>query len=96
MLYFESEQKMNARIISYDDVRKDVAGVVSDVYSGGTVLIQEANKPVAAIISFENYLALREQLDEDRTARVTDEDWERAALEVLEEYDGAWRRLADL
>jgi hypothetical protein len=66
------------------------------VYSGGTVLLQEANKPVAAIISIDDYLALREQLEERYSARVTEEEWQRVALEVLDEYDGAWKRLATL
>jgi prevent-host-death family protein len=69
---------MNARTISYDDVRRDVAGVVNDVYSGGTVLLQEADKTVAAIISYEDYLALQEELEELRDIRL--------AEAALEEY----------
>lgn len=68
---------MNARVVSYDDMRRDVAGVVDAVYSGGTVLLQEANKPVAAIISFEDYVALQQQLEDLHDARIADAAYER-------------------
>ena len=63
---------MNTRTVSYEDVQKDVAGVVNDVYTGGTVLLQEADKSMAAIISFDDYLALQEELEELRDIRLAE------------------------
>ena len=63
---------MNVRTVSYEDVQRDVAGVVNDVYTGGTVLLQEADKSMAAIISFDDYLALQEELEELRDIRLAE------------------------
>ena len=93
---------MNAKVMSYEEVHNDWREVVGSVLSGGTVLVESTNKPVAAIIPFEDFLALKDQLESLREARAADgiksddADWERAAMEVLDEYDRAWRRLADL
>lgn len=69
---------MNARVITYDDIRQDVEGVVISTVTGGSVVLDEANKPVAAIISFDDYMALQEQLEDLRDIR--------AAEAALEEY----------
>jgi prevent-host-death family protein len=71
-------QKMNSRIITYDEIRQDVAGIVDEVKTGGTVLVQEANQPVAAIISYADFMALREQLEDLEDIRI--------AEAALEEY----------
>jgi hypothetical protein len=71
---------MNPRVIDYDEMKRDVAGIVDDVYSGGTVLLQEAQAqtPAAALISYESYLAVQQYLEELDEVRM--------AEEALEEY----------
>jgi PHD/YefM family antitoxin component YafN of YafNO toxin-antitoxin module len=69
---------MNARIMSSDDIRRDWHEVVGNVTSGGTVVVQDANQDVAAIIPIEYFLALREQIEELEDIR--------NAENALEEY----------
>jgi prevent-host-death family protein len=69
---------MSIRVITYDEMQRDVAGVLNDVNSGGTVLLKEADKPVAAIISFDDYLVLQEALEDLHDIRI--------AEAALEEY----------
>ena len=63
---------MIARVMSTEDLRNDWPAIVGNVTTGGTVLVEQANKPVAAIIAFEDYLALKEQLEDLQDARVAD------------------------
>lgn len=83
-------------MISCEEFCHDVPGIIHEVQHGSVVVLQEANAPVVAIIAYEDYLALREQLAQRHAAKVTQTDWERTATEVLNKYDEAWKRLADL
>jgi len=69
---------MNERTIDYLDAPREWPEVVNNVLSGESVLLQEANKTVAVIISFDDYLAVREQLEDLHDVRL--------AEAALEEY----------
>jgi PHD/YefM family antitoxin component YafN of YafNO toxin-antitoxin module len=63
-----------------DDVRVGWRDVIDNVIAGTDVLVERYNKPVAAVIRYEDYMALREELEELRATQ--------RAKEALEE----WRR----
>lgn len=70
---------MNAKVISSEDMRNDWPNVVGNVVSGGTVVVEQANRPVAAVIPYEDFIALQEQLEDLYDIRM--------AEAALEEYE---------
>jgi prevent-host-death family protein len=74
------ETMMAARIMKSDAVRMGWRDVLDDVADGDDILVERYNKPVAALIAYEDYIALQDELDDLRSARRA-----QAALE-------AWRK----
>jgi prevent-host-death family protein len=71
---------MAAKIMKSDAVRVAWRDVLDDVADGDDILVERYNKPVAAVIAYEDYIALQDELDDLRAARRA-----QAALE-------AWRK----
>jgi|ADGO01.1.fsa_nt_gi prevent-host-death family protein len=71
---------MAAKVMKSDAVRVAWRDVLDDVADGDDILVERYNKPVAAVIAYEDYIALQEELEELRAARRA-----QAALE-------AWRK----
>lgn len=69
---------MNAQRMTSDDLRRDWQRVVGSVRTGGTVVIEEANKAVAVVIPVEYFEALQEQIENLQDIR--------AAEAAIEEY----------
>jgi len=55
---------MKTRIMSSDDVRTSWRGVMDEVMTGGTVTVERYNKPIAAVIPYEAYLAVQQALED--------------------------------
>lgn len=55
---------MSDNVMSSNAARSDWGNVVNKVMSGETILIVRYNKPVAAIIPYEDFVALQEQLED--------------------------------
>ena len=58
-----------AKILSITQARTQWRHTMDIVTDGGAVVIERYGKPTAAVISFEDYLNLQEELDELRAAR---------------------------
>lgn len=71
---------MTTKIMKSDAVRVAWRDVLDDVADGDDILVERYNKPVAAVIAYEDYIALQDELDDLRSARRA-----QAALE-------AWRK----
>jgi prevent-host-death family protein len=55
---------MEAKRMSSDAVRSGWRDVVDNVMAGGTVLVERYNKPVAVVIPYADFMAVREQLED--------------------------------
>ena len=63
---------MHAKIMSSDAVRSGWRNVVDDVVAGTAVLVERYNKPVVAVIPYEDFIALQEQLEDLHDIRLAD------------------------
>jgi PHD/YefM family antitoxin component YafN of YafNO toxin-antitoxin module len=55
---------METKIMSSDAVRSDWSEVIDNIMAGGTVLVERDDKRVAVVIPYEDFLAVREQLED--------------------------------
>ena len=55
---------MTANIMNSDDVRSGWGDLVDSVITGTAVLVGRGNKPVVAVIHYDDFVALREQLED--------------------------------
>jgi antitoxin (DNA-binding transcriptional repressor) of toxin-antitoxin stability system len=55
---------MKIRVMRSDDVRTGWRGVMDEVMTGSTVTVERYNKPVAAVIPYEAYLAVQRELED--------------------------------
>lgn len=69
---------MSMKTIKSDEARQNWRGLLDDIGAGDDVVIERYTKPVAAIISYADYLALQEELEDLRAARRAEEILERA------------------
>jgi prevent-host-death family protein len=61
-----------------DAIRQRWRDVMDEVAAGTDVLVERYNKPVAAVIPYEDYVALREELEEHRALRRAEAAWAEA------------------
>lgn len=64
---------MSTKTIKSDEARQNWRGMLDDIGAGDDVVIERYTKPVAAIISYVDYLALQEDLEDLRAARRAEE-----------------------
>jgi hypothetical protein len=57
---------MTAKVMKSEAVRVGWRDVLDDVIAGTDVLVERYNKPVAAVIPYEVYLALQEEIEDLR------------------------------
>ncbi len=67
---------MNIKTMKSDAVRQRWRDVVDEVVAGTDVLVERYNKPVAVVIAYADYLALRAELEEHRALRRAEAAWE--------------------
>lgn len=67
---------MNIKTMKSDAVRQRWRDVVDEVAAGTDVLVERYNKPVAVVIPYGDYLALRAELEEHRALRRAEAAWE--------------------
>ena len=60
---------MAVKILKSDEARQQWRNLLDDVGAGEDVVIERYTKPVAALISYENFIELQEKLDDLRAAR---------------------------
>lgn len=60
---------MNVRILKSDEARQSWRDLLDAVSTGDDVVIERYNKPVAALISYEDFVALQERLEDLRLGR---------------------------
>jgi prevent-host-death family protein len=72
------EASMQINVLKSDNARQHWRDVLDQVAAGKDVIIERYNKPLAAIIPYEVYLALLEEIDEWRIVQI--------AKAELEEY----------
>jgi prevent-host-death family protein len=60
---------MSVKTMKSDVARNQWRNVLDQVAAGDDVVIERYNKPVAAVIRYEEFLALQEELDELRAAQ---------------------------
>ncbi len=60
---------MTTKILKSDEARQSWRDVLDSVTTGDQVVIERYNKPVAALISYADFLALHEELEDLRAAR---------------------------
>lgn len=65
--------EMSAKIMAAEDVRRDLRHVFDDVIAGQDVVVERYSKRVVAMIRYEDYEALLEELEDLRDARRADE-----------------------
>lgn len=63
---------MKAKIMSSDAVRSGWRDVVDNVMAGGTVLVERYNKPVAVVIPYADFMAVKEQLEDLHDLRLAE------------------------
>lgn len=63
---------MDTKVMSSDEVRTCWRDVVDNVMAGGTVLVERYNKPVAVVIPYADFVALREQLEDLHDLRLAE------------------------
>jgi prevent-host-death family protein len=60
---------MSVKILKSDVARNSWRDVLDQAAAGDDVVIERYNKPIAALIRYEDYVALQEELDELRAAQ---------------------------
>lgn len=60
---------MGTKVMKSEAVRVGWRDVIDDVSAGTDVLVERYNKPVAAVISYEIYMALQEEIEELHASR---------------------------
>ena len=60
---------MTIKMMKSDEARQNWRGLLDDIGAGDDVVIERYTKPVAAIISYTDFMALREELEDLRAAR---------------------------
>jgi prevent-host-death family protein len=63
---------MSEKVMQADAVRSEWRDVMDQVVAGGTVLVERYRKPVVAVISYEDYLAVRETLEDLQDIRLAE------------------------
>lgn len=69
---------MRAKTMLSEDVRQNWRDTLDYVYAGGDVVIQRYSKPLAVLISYQDYVAITEELEDLRAGRRADEILARA------------------
>lgn len=70
---------MTTQTLLSEDVRQDWRNTLDQVAAGNDIVIKRYKKPLAALISYEDYMALRDELEElraDRRAQAAFEEWQ--------------------
>jgi PHD/YefM family antitoxin component YafN of YafNO toxin-antitoxin module len=67
---------VETKIMSSDAVRSGWRDVIDNVMAGGTVLVERYNKRVAVVIPYEDFLAVREQLEDLYDLRLAEAAYE--------------------
>jgi PHD/YefM family antitoxin component YafN of YafNO toxin-antitoxin module len=70
---------MGAKVMKSEAVRVSWRDVIDDVIAGTDVLVERYNKPVAAVIRYDVYMALQEEIEDLRIGL--------RAQAALDEYD---------
>lgn len=71
---------MQTRTMKSEEARLAWRDILDSAGAGEDVIIQRYNKPTAVLISYEDYIALLDELDEIRFARAAQasyDDWKR-------------------
>lgn len=100
---------MAVKVLKSDEARQQWRNLLDDVDAGKDVVIERYTKPVAALISYEDFIALQEERDDLRAARrataipseiEADPDRVRPRAEVRTELDvdgdGRWHSMISL
>ena len=67
---------MATKTLKSDEARQSWRDVLDAVTTGDQIVIERYNKPVAALISYNDFLALHEELEDLRAARRANEAYE--------------------
>jgi len=67
---------MKTKTMKSDAVRQRWRDVVDEVVAGTDVMVERYNKPVVAVIPYDDYLALQAELTELRALQRAEAAWE--------------------
>lgn len=68
-----AKTKPRVKVMNTEDVRRGLSGVLSDVAEGQDIVIERYSKKVGVVISYEDYEALQEKLEDIRDARLAEQ-----------------------
>ncbi|MFN8497054.1 MAG: type II toxin-antitoxin system prevent-host-death family antitoxin [Anaerolineae bacterium] len=88
---------MRAKVVRSNTARTGWRDVIDEAERGGTVVLMRYKRPVAAVIPYEDYLALQEKLEDLQDARdalAAYEEWRNAPESGVDAQE-LWNRLAD-
>jgi prevent-host-death family protein len=66
---YMSTEMAQPKVMSADEVRRGLGEVFDEVLRGQDVVIERRSKPVVVMISYEDYTAIQEELEDLRDAR---------------------------
>ncbi len=82
---------MQQQVVDANEARKGFRGLLDAAHEGRVTVIARFGKPVAAVISYEDYLAARDAIEEERDIREAE-----AELEAYRRDPSSFRTLDDI
>ena len=77
---------MQAKVMGAEEVRREWRTVVDAVLAGEDVVVERYSRPAVAVIAYDDYAAIRQELEELRATRRTNQmrtAWEQGKVKAL-------------
>jgi prevent-host-death family protein len=88
-----AKTKPRIKVMNTEDVRRGLSGVLSDVAAGQDIVIERYSKKVGVVISYEDYEAIQEKLEDLRDARLAEQVYEAVRSGKMKTIP--WRQLKE-
>jgi PHD/YefM family antitoxin component YafN of YafNO toxin-antitoxin module len=77
---------MQVKVMGAEEVRREWRTVVDSVLAGEDVVVERYSRPAVAVIAYDDYTAIRQELEEMRTTRRTNQlraAWQQGKIKAL-------------
>jgi hypothetical protein len=77
---------MQVKVMGAEEVRREWRTMIDGVMAGEDVVVERYARPAVAVIAYDDYVAIRQELEEMRATRRTQQlraDWQQGKIKAL-------------